>query len=155
MLNLLYVFLISMVPVIELRGAIPIGILPPLSLPWYWVYPVSVLGNLLPVPFILFFIERIFAFMKQKNILPRLVNWLEEKAQKGAKRVEAYALLGLFLFVAIPLPGTGAWTGSLIAALFHMDKKWAILSITLGVLAAGVVMTLASVGVVGAFSLFL
>lgn len=154
MLNLLYVFLISMVPVIELRGAIPIGILS-LSLPWYWVYPVSVLGNLLPVPFILFFIERIFAFMKQKNILPRLVNWLEEKAQKGAKRVEAYALLGLFLFVAIPLPGTGAWTGSLIAALFHMDKKWAILSITLGVLAAGVVMTLASVGVVGAFSLFL
>lgn len=143
MKNLLWTFLISMVPIIELRGAIPTGILI-LGLPWYFVYPVSAIGNLLPVPFILFFIEKIFAWMKKVRLFPRLICWLEEKAQKGAAKVEKYALLGLFLFVALPLPGTGAWTGSLIAALFHMDKKWSILSIGLGVVAAGAVMTVAS-----------
>ena len=82
MKNLLWTFLISMVPVIELRGAIPTGILI-LGLPWYFVYPVSAIGNLLPVPFILFFIEKIFAWMKKVRLFPRLICWLEEKAQKG------------------------------------------------------------------------
>ncbi|MBO7150544.1 MAG: small multi-drug export protein [Clostridia bacterium] len=153
MKNLLWTFLISMVPVIELRGAIPAAAA--LSVPWYFAYPAAVVGNLIPVPFILFFIEKIFAWMKKVHLFPRLIRWLEEKAQKGAAKVEKYALFGLLLFVAIPLPGTGAWTGALIAALFHMDKKWSILSIGLGVLAAGALMTLVSYAAVGFLSFLL
>ena len=153
MKNLLWTFLISMVPIIELRGAIPAAAV--LEVPWYFAYPAAVIGNLLPVPFILFFIEKIFAWMKKVRLFPKLIHWLEEKAQKGAAKVEKYALFGLFLFVALPLPGTGAWTGSLIAALFHMNKKWSILSITLGVLTAGVIMTLVSYSAVGFLSFLL
>lgn len=151
--KLLYVFGISILPVIELRGAIPAGAA--MGLPFWAVFLCAILGNLLPVPFILIFIEKILLFMKEHNIFPKLVHWLEEKAQKGAARVENYALLGLSLFVAIPLPGTGAWTGALVAALFHMEKRRAMLSITLGVLMAGVIMTLASYGVVGFLKIFL
>ncbi len=151
--KLLYVFGISILPVIELRGAIPAGAA--MGLPFWAVFLCAILGNLLPVPFILIFIEKILLFMKEHNIFPKLVHWLEEKAQKGAARVENYALLGLSLFVAIPLPGTGAWTGALVAALFHMEKRRAMLSITLGVLIAGIIMTLASYGVVGFLKIFL
>jgi len=151
--KLLYVFGISILPVIELRGAIPAGAA--MGLPWWAVFLCAVAGNLLPVPFILFFIEKIFAFMKEHGIFPRLVQWLEEKARKGAAKVEGYALFGLSLFVAVPLPGTGAWTGALIAALFHMEKRRSMLSIAIGVLLAGVVMTLASYGVVSIFRIFL
>ena len=151
--KLLYVFGISILPVIELRGAIPAGAA--MGLPFWAVFLCAILGNLLPVPFILIFIEKILLFMKEHNIFPKLVHWLEEKAQKGAARVENYALLGLSLLVAVPLPGTGAWTGALVAALFHMEKRRAMLSITLGVLFAGVIMTLASYGVVGFLKIFL
>ena len=151
--KLLYVFGISILPVIELRGAIPAGAA--MGLPFWAVFLCAILGNLLPVPFILIFIEKILLFMKEHNIFPKLVHWLEEKAQKGAARVENYALLGLSLFVAVPLPGTGAWTGALVAALFHMEKRRAMLSITLCVLFAGVIMTLASYGVVGFLKIFL
>lgn len=151
--KLLYVFGISILPVIELRGAIPAGAA--MGLPFWAVFLCAVIGNLLPVPFILIFIEKILRFMKEHNIFPKLVHWLEEKAQKGAAKVENYALLGLSLLVAIPLPGTGAWTGALVAALFHMPKRRAMLSISLGVLLAGVVMTLASYGVVGFLKIFL
>ena len=151
--KLLYVFGISVLPVIELRGAIPAGAA--MGLPFWAVFLCAVIGNLLPVPFILIFIEKILRFMKEHNIFPKLVHWLEEKAQKGAAKVENYALLGLSLFVAIPLPGTGAWTGALVAALFHMPKRRAMLSISFGVLLAGVVMTLASYGVVGFLKIFL
>ena len=151
--KLLYVFGISILPVIELRGAIPAGAA--MGLPFWAVFLCAILGNLLPVPFILIFIEKILLFMKEHSIFPKLVHWLEEKAQKGAARVENYALLGLSLFVAVPLPGTGAWTGALVAALFHMEKRRAMLSITLGVLFAGVIMTLASYGVVGFLKIFL
>lgn len=151
--KLLYVFGISILPVIELRGAIPAGAA--MGLPFWAVFLCAILGNLLPVPFILIFIEKILLFMKEHNIFPKLVHWLEEKAQKGAARVENYALLGLSLFVAVPLPGTGAWTGALVAALFHMEKRRAMLSITLGVLIAGIIMTLASYGVVGFLKIFL
>ena len=89
MKNLLWTFLISMVPIIELRGAIPAAAL--LDVPWYFAYPAAVIGNLLPVPFILFFIEKIFAWMKKVHLFPRLIHWLEEKAQKGAAKVEKYA----------------------------------------------------------------
>ena len=148
----LIVFLISMVPIIELRGAIPYAATQ--GLPFGWAYVLSVVGNMLPVPFILWLVPAVFAFMRRHNILVKMVDWLENKAQKGAQRIEKYAVFGLFLFVAIPLPGTGAWTGGLAAAVFGMKKSWALLSIFLGVLTAGVIMTLASYGIVGAFKFF-
>ena len=151
--NHLYVFLISMVPIIELRGAIPVGAV--MGLPLWSNYLAAVLGNLLPVPFILLFIRKILAWMKTTKRLAKIALWLEEKAQKGVKKVEKYAALGLFAFVAIPLPGTGAWTGALIAALFEMKPRYAMLSILCGVLAAGVIMSLASYGLVGAFDFFM
>ncbi len=151
--NHLYVFFLSMVPIIELRGAIPHGAI--LDLPLWSNYLVSVIGNFLPVPFILLFIRYILEWMKKTKHLARIALWLEEKAARGSEKVQKYASLGLFLFVAIPLPGTGAWTGALVAALMRMKMKYALPSILLGVLAAGVIMSLASYGVVGIFSVFL
>lgn len=151
--NHLYVFFLSMVPIIELRGAIPLGAI--LDLPLWSNYLVSVFGNFLPVPFILLFIRYILEWMKKTKHFARIALWLEEKAQHGSEKVQKYASLGLFLFVAIPLPGTGAWTGALVAALMRMKMKYALPSILGGVLAAGVIMSLASYGVVGIFSIFL
>lgn len=151
--NHLYVFLVSMLPILELRAAIPLGAA--LGLPIYTNYLVSVLGSFLPVPFILLFIRRILEWMKTTRRLSRVALWLEGKAEKQSDKVLRYATLGLFLFVAIPLPGTGAWTGALVAALFRMRMKHALFSILLGVLAAGLVMALASYGVVGIFTFFL
>ena len=151
--NHLYVWLLSMVPVIELRGAIPLGAA--LGLPIYTNYLVSVLGNFLPVPFILLFIRRILEWMKTPRRLSKIALWLEGKAEKHSDKVTRYATFGLFLFVAIPLPGTGAWTGALIAALFRMRMKHTLLSILFGVMTAGLIMALASYGVVGIFNFFL
>lgn len=151
--NHLYVFFLSMVPVIELRGAIPLGAI--LDLPLWSNYLVSVFGNFLPVPFILLFIRHILNWMKTTKRLSRIALWLEEKAQRGSERVMKYASVGLFLFVAIPLPGTGAWTGALVAALMNMRMKYALPSILCGVLTAGVIMALASYGVVAGLGFFL
>ena len=151
--DILWTFFISMVPLIELRGAIPVGC--GLGLPWWQNYLVSVIGNMLPIPFILLLVESVLNFMKRHNIFPRLVTWLEEKAQKGVQRVEKGALWGLLLFVAIPLPGTGAWSGALIASLFHMNRRWSFFSILAGVLLAGVIITLISYGILGALSFLL
>ena len=152
-LNHLWVFFISMLPIIELRGGIPTGAL--LGLPLWSNYLVSIIGNFLPVPFILLFIRKILTWMKTTKRLAKIALWLEEKAQKKSDQVMRYASLGLFLFVAIPLPGTGAWTGALIASLLDMRMKYALPAIFLGVLAAGAIMSLASYGIVGIFSFFL
>lgn len=213
--KILYVFLISIVPVIELRAAIPAGAM--LGLPFYWNYIAAVLGNMLPVPFILLFIPAVLAFMKQHHIFPRLVGWIERKGLRGAEKLRAksgeetpaatgeYAgstrgtapdagdaassaegvipameaatvteesaeetraekkkmrvtfgvCLGLFAFVAVPLPGTGAWTGALVASVCGLPKRYAIPTILLGVLTAGVIMSLASYGVVSALRIFI
>ena len=152
-LNHLWVFFISMLPIIELRGGIPTGAV--LGLPLWSNYLVSIIGNFLPVPFILLFIRKILAWMKTTKGLAKIALWLEEKAQKKSDQVMRYASLGLFLFVAIPLPGTGAWTGALIASLLDMRMKYALPAILLGVLTAGVIMSLASYGIVGIFEFFL
>ena len=143
----LYTFALSMVPIIELRGAIPLGAA--LGLPIYTNYLVSVLGNFLPVPFILLFIRKILAWMQASRVefFRKVATFVVEKGQRGFARVQKYATVGLFLFVAIPLPGTGAWTGSLIAALLDMKKSRALLSIVLGVLTAGIIMSLITGGV--------
>lgn len=213
--KILYVFLISIVPVIELRAAIPAGAM--LGLPFYWNYIAAVLGNMLPVPFILLFIPAVLAFMKQHHIFPRLVGWIERKGLRGAEKLRAksgeetpaatgeYAgstrgtapdagdaassaegvipameaatvteesaeetraekkkmrvtfgvCLGLFAFVAVPLPGTGAWTGALVASVCGLPKRYAIPTILLGVMTAGVIMSLASYGVVSALRIFI
>ena len=143
-------FGISLLPVVELRGAIPVGVA--LGLPHLLTFLIAYLGNMLPVPFIILFVRKIFDWMKRKS--KRLGNWanrLEEKALKKSKQVKRYKVLGLLLFVAIPIPGTGAWTGSLIAALLNMRLKDALPTIALGVLIAGVLMTGLTLG----FSFFL
>ena len=151
MIHYLIVFLISMVPLIELRGAIPYGLAlaEQFALSPLLIYTVAIIGNCLPVPFILLFIRKILAWMQASRVelFRKTANYVIEKGKKGFERVQKYATVGLFLFVAIPLPGTGAWTGSLIAALLDMKKSRALFSIVLGVLTAGVIMSLITGGI--------
>lgn len=143
--KLVMTFLISMVPVVELRGAIPIGVAH--GLPFWWAIPVAIIGNLVPVPFIIIFIKKIFAWLRTKSRwLNNLVTRLENRAISKIDTVEKYAFWGLFLFVAIPLPGTGAWTGSLIAAMMDMKVSKAFPSILLGVVTAGVIISFVTYG---------
>ena len=147
------VFLVSMAPLAELRGAIPLGVAMGLEPLGIWL--VSILGNMVPVPFIILFIREIFHWMKKrKGKLARLVERLEEKAARNAKLFYKYELLGLFILVAIPLPGTGAWTGALVAAMLRLRFKVAIPVIGLGVCAAGVAVLTVSCGVGAVFALW-
>ena len=136
----LITFLISMVPVIELRGAIPYGIGFGLE-PWV-VYVLATVGNLLPIPFILLFIRKILQWMKRYEKLGKIAIKLEERAAGKSGKVRKSEFIGLLLFVAIPLPGTGAWTGALIAALMDMRLKRALSAIAIGILTAGLIVTL-------------
>ncbi len=138
-------FLISMVPVLELRGAIPIGVaggLPPLA-----AMLIAIAGNLAPVPFLLVFTRRVFNWLKTKGRIRRLVERLEQRAAKKSQLVMDYAWLGLCILVAIPLPGTGAWTGALVAAVMNMRLKRAMPAIALGVVIAGFIVTCLTYGV--------
>ena len=133
-------FIISMIPVIELRGAIPIGV--GLGLTHIEAMAISIIGNMLPVPFIILFIRPIFKWMTRKSEkLGRLAQKLEAKAEGKWDRIHRFQFFALTLFVAIPLPGTGAWTGALIAAVMNMRLRSALPSILLGVLIAGVLVT--------------
>ena len=145
--NILYIFLCSMVPIIELRVAIPMGAA--LDIPFYINYIISVVGNMLPVPFILLFIRHILHWMKKIPKLDKIAAWIENKAEKNKAKVLKYATFGLYIFVAIPLPGTGAWTGALVASMLVMRMKRSIPAILLGVMTAGVIMSLASYGAIG------
>ena len=144
--NYLWVFFLSMVPVLELRAAIPVGAT--LGLEWLANYLICVIGNMIPVPFILLFIRHVIEWMKKVPHLDKIAVWVENKAQKNTPKVQKYASLGLLIFVALPLPGTGAWTGALVAAMLDMRMKYAIPSILCGVLIAGLIMSLASYGLV-------
>ena len=148
------VMICSMIPIIELRGAIPLGAW--LEMPWWQNYLLSVLGNMIPVPFILLFINKFIAWMSRSKIkfFNKIGTWLAEKAEKNRGKIEKYSFWGVCLFVAVPLPVTGAWTGSLVAATIGMKGWKAFLSCLLGVMIAGVIMTLASYGVVAAFQIF-
>ncbi len=146
----LYTFLISMVPVAELRAAIIYGAAK--GLPWYYVIPICIIGNMLPIPFILLFIRKILAWMKTTKHLSKIAVWLEKRAEKNSKRVLKGAFFGLVFFVGIPLPGTGAWTGALVAALFDLRMKSALPAIFIGLLLASAIMGAASYGAVGFLS---
>ena len=144
------IFLISMLPIIELRGAIPIGVA--IGLPWYLNMIVSIIGNMLPVPFILLFSVKAFEFMKKHNIIVKFIEKIENRAKKRSEGLATGEFIGLMLFVAIPFPGTGAWTGALIAALLQFNRKRSFVYIGLGVVIAAVIMTLASYGVISLFA---
>lgn len=146
MKDFLWVVLVSMVPVVELRGAIPIGC--GLGLPAWQVYIAAVLGNLIPVPFIILFVRPVFAFIRKRwKWLSGIVDKIENRAGRNVPRVQRFQILGLFLFVAVPIPGTGAWMGSLIAALLDVRLRRAFPTILLGLLVAGAIMTAVSYGV--------
>ena len=179
--DIFWVLFISMVPLIELRGAIPVGSV--LGLPFYINYALAVAGNLLPVPFILLLIPHVLNIMERFKIFRPIVKWVREKALKNRGKIDTAktedngseitveaagggsnskhapmprgAFLGLLFFVLIPLPGTGAWTGALVASLFEFPKLKSFFAIALGVLGCGVIMCLASYGVLGFLSFLL
>jgi uncharacterized membrane protein len=138
----LLVFIVSMFPIVELRGAIPLGFVLDMN-PWV-LYLLAVVGNLLPIPFILLLIRPMVAWCLKTKYLRRFGLWLEAKVDKHKGKIEKYEFWGLCLFVAIPLPGTGGWTGALIAAFLGMRLKKALPPIVLGVLIAGLIMTFGS-----------
>ncbi len=143
-------FVVSMLPIVELRGAIPVGTA--FQIPWYWCYILSVIGNLLPVPFILLFIEKLIGWFKKTKRLRKFGLWLESKAAKNTPKVQRFETFGLMIFVSVPLPMTGAWTGALVAALTGMKFKNAMISIICGVLIAGAIVTLIVQGALGFLS---
>ena len=151
MKDILLTFLVAMVPVVELRGAIPFGVVRGLNL-WTAIIA-SVLGNLVPVPFIILFIRKIFAWMRaHMPKLDGLVTRMEKKAEKNRAAVEKYAFWGLAILVAIPLPGTGAWTGALVEAMMEMRLKRAFPAIVIGVVIAGVIVSVVTYGAQAIFS---
>lgn len=144
----LIVFLVSVVPLIELRGAIPYAV--GFNLPLIPSYIIAIIGNMLPVPFIFLFARRILVWGSDKKYIGKFFNWCLKKGKKGGQKLEKTAGKGLywalFLFVGIPLPGTGAWTGTLAASLLDMDFKKSVLSIMGGVILAGLIMGILSLG---------
>ncbi len=152
----LITFLVSMVPLIELRGAVPIGLsnLFGEAIPIIPLYIICILGNMLPVPIIFFFARKVLEWGKDKKIIGKFFTFCLEKGEKGGKKLQEKAGKGLyvalFLFVGIPLPGTGAWTGTLAASFLDMDFKKSTIAIMAGVILAGIIMGLASAGVFGA-----
>ena len=151
----LIVFLISMVPLIELRGAIPYAV--GFDLPLVPSLIVALIGNMVPVPLIFLFARKVLEWGKDKKYIGGFFTWCLEKGEKGGRKLEAKAGRGLYwalmLFVGIPLPGTGAWTGTLAASFLNMDFKKSVAYILLGLMLAAAIMLLASLGVFGAISL--
>ncbi len=149
----LLVFFISMVPIVELRGAIPYAV--GFNLPLLPSYVIAILGNMLPVPFIFFFARKVLAWGKDKKIIGKFFTFCLEKGNKGGKKLQAKAgrsvYLALFLFVGIPLPGTGAWTGTLAASFLNLDFKKSVISIMAGVVLAGIIMGVISLGIFNIF----
>ena len=141
------VFFISMLPIIELRGGLIAASI--LHVEFISAFIICFLGNILPVPFILTLIEKIFDLLKKWNFTKKIITKLEEKTLSKSDKINKYGYLGLLLFVGIPLPGTGAWTGTLLAVLLHLNKKKSFIYITLGVLLAGIIMSILSYGILG------
>ncbi len=146
------VFFLSMVPIIELRGAIPVGVANGFTFAENMI--LCCVGNMLPVPFVILFVRKLFAWFKDKKIMYRAICWVENHVLKKEYVLRKYSLIGLCIIVAIPLPGTGAWTGAMLAGLLNMRLKQALPSIALGVLIAGLIVCGVSYGVVGVADLF-
>ena len=139
----LVTFLISMVPIAELRVAVPVGV--GFGLKWYYVVAMCMIGNMIPVPFIYFFARKILEWGAEKPVIGKFFSWCLKKGHSGGEKLQAKAGKGMFwallLFVGIPLPGTGAWTGTLAASLLDLDFKKSIIAVSLGVVLAAVIIT--------------
>ena len=138
----LIIFIISLMPILELRGGLIAAAI--LGVDWAIAFPICVIGNMLPIPFELLFIRKIFKWMKRFRPFYKMITWIEERAEKKSKEIETKISIGLFLFVAIPLPGTGAWTGGLVADVLGVKFKKAIPIIALGVITAGLIISFIS-----------
>lgn len=143
----LLVFIISLLPILELRGGLIAAAL--LDINFLVAFPICVIGNMLPIPFVLLFIRKIFDVLKKTKLFSKMVNKLDERAKEKAnsKSMQKYKAWGLFIFVGIPLPGTGAWTGALIADVLDIRMKRSLPIITLGVIVAGIIISLISYGI--------
>lgn len=146
-LKYLIIFVISMVPIVELRGAIPIA--EGIGLNIFLYYPIAIIGNILPVPIIYLFARKVLEWGKDKKMIGKFFSWCLEKGEKGGEKLKKTAgnkgiFWALLIFVGIPLPGTGAWTGTLAASFLNLDFKTSILATTLGVILAGIIMSLGS-----------
>ncbi len=144
----LIIFIVSMIPILELRGGLIVASL--LNVNMWRAIPICIIGNIIPVPFILLLITKIFDLLRDTKPFGRAVRALENRALKRSDAIQKGEFIGLMLFVGIPLPGTGAWTGSLIAALLGIDRKKAVPAILLGILLATVIMCIVSYGMLGA-----
>ena len=142
------IFIISMIPLLELRGGLIAASL--LQVPITAAVPICIIGNVIPVPFILLFIRQIFKWFRNVPLIGGIIRRLEKRAMSKSDSIKQYEFWGLVFFVGVPLPGTGAWTGSLIAALLEVDFKKAILAVLLGIVIATVIMSIVSYGLLGA-----
>lgn len=150
MTKYLFAFFISMVPVIELRGGVPFAV--GMGIPYFEALAVCVLGNMLPVPFIYFFARKVLLWGADKKYIGKFFRLMLEKGEKGGRKLTETAgrgglFVALMLFVGVPLPGTGAWTGTMAASFLNMGIKSTVLSVSLGVIIAGIIMAVASTGV--------
>lgn len=147
-------FLVSMVPIVELRGAIPIGV--GMGVEWWHAVIISMIGNMVPVPFIFFFARKVLEWGQDKPVIGKFFSWCLKKGHHGGEKLQEKAGKGMFLalllFVGIPLPGTGAWTGTLAASLLDLDFKKSILAVTCGVLLAAIIITVLTLAGVSAFT---
>ena len=141
------IFIISMIPILELRGGLLVASLLDVSITT--AIPICIVGNIIPIPFILLFIKQIFKWLKKIKLFRGIIEKLEARAMGKSESIKKYEFWGLVLFVGIPLPGTGAWTGSLIAALLDIDFKKAVLAELLGIIIATVIMSIVSYGLLG------
>ena len=139
------VFFVSMIPILELRGGLLLATI--LKIPMIQAVLICVIGNIIPIPFILLFIRQIFKWLKKTNLFRPLIEKLENRAMGKSDQIKRYEFWGLVLFVGIPLPGTGAWTGTLAASILDMDFKKSVIAVVSGVVLAGVIMGLLSAGV--------
>ena len=153
MMGYFMTFLISMVPLVELRGAIPIGV--GFGVPWYWAVIIAMIGNMIPVPIIFFFARRVLEWGADKKVIGKFFTWCLEKGHKGGEKLKEKAGKGMFwalmLFVGIPLPGTGAWTGTLAASMLDLDFKKSVIAVLCGCLLAAVIITVITLLGFGAY----
>ncbi len=138
----LIIFIISMTPILELRGGLIAAAI--LGVDWAIAFPLCVIGNMLPIPFELLFIRKIFQWLKRFRPFYKMITWIEERAERKSREIETKISIGLFLFVAVPLPGTGAWTGGLVADVLGVKFKKAIPIILVGVITAGLIISFIS-----------
>ena len=145
----LVIFIVSMLPILELRGGLIVSAI--LGIPWYIAFPICLIGNMLPIPFVLLFIRKIFSWLERFDWCAKLIHRFEQRVLKKGSKIQTRWIIGLYLFVAIPLPGTGGWTGALAADLFDIRFKHAFPTIFLGVFSAGIIMLVLSYFIPGLF----